>query len=72
MIIIYKTIPAKKICQEASESIPKLVKWFKANPTREDCNVKMWYGQHFTLKRGNRASIAKAVLAAAETAINHK
>ena len=72
MILIYKTIPAVTIRKDATESIPKLVKWFKANPTRKDCHVAMWYGQRFTLKRGPRVSIAKAVHAAAEAAINHK
>lgn len=72
MILIYKTIPAKKIRQEATESISEIVKWFAANSSRTDCTVKLWYGEFITIKRGTQASIAKAVNNAAAAAINHK
>jgi len=72
MIVVYKTIPAETIRMDATDSIPKLVKWFKDHPDRKDCHIALWYGQQFTLKRGSRVAIAKAVHAAAEAAINHK
>lgn len=71
MILIYKTITPEAIRKEATETIPKLVKWFKDNPARNDCFMKVWYGQFLELKRGTRASIVKAVNTAAEAAINH-
>ena len=72
MIIIYNTIPDKEMRQEATETIPRLVKWFKNHPSRHECVTKVWYGEFITIKRGTRASIAKAIHAAVEAAINQK
>jgi hypothetical protein len=70
MICIWKTIPKQTIKKDAKAAIPKLRRWFKQYPERQDCNIALWYGQTITLKRGE--DIATAVNAAAERAIGGK
>jgi hypothetical protein len=51
MIVVYAPMSEQQLRKSASENIPKIEEWFKANPKRRVCRVELWYGEVISIKR---------------------
>lgn len=66
MIVVYKPMSTEQILESAQKAVYQIEEWFKANPKRRVCNVEIWYGKAYKIKRKN---VTAQVTALAEVLI---